>query len=373
MLSAYLRHRLVLEDEVLASVFAQHSPAAADKFVQEVFWRAYYKGWLEHRPSVWQAYRGDLARLLQTLDSDSEALARYNDAVEGRTGIDCFDAWASELVATGYLHNHARMWFASIWIYTLGLPWQLGADFFYRHLIDGDPASNTLSWRWVCGLHTAGKTYLARASNIARYTDNRFDPRGQLAATAPPMTETHVHPTRPLSAADEMPNDERFGLLVTEEDVGSHSLLDDRTPVAILGAIATQLRSPLQVGVHASDFAAGAISDGIGRSSNALGVSGELSNASDWGALLVDWAARHRLKTIVTAHAPAGPVADQLLGARDELDRHGIRLVQLRRAYDRETWPHARRGYFKLKKQIPSILERLGLAAERPEIDSKAG
>jgi deoxyribodipyrimidine photo-lyase len=80
-----------------------------------------------------------------------------------------FDDWAQELVATGYLHNHARMWFASIWIFTLRLPWELGADFFLRHLIDGDPASNTLSWRWVGGLHTPGKTYLATADNIAEH------------------------------------------------------------------------------------------------------------------------------------------------------------------------------------------------------------
>ena len=96
----------------------------------------------------------------------------------GATGIDCFDAWARELVATGYLHNHARMWFASIWIFTLRLPWELGADFFLRHLIDGDPASNTLSWRWVAGLQTAGKTYLATAENIARFTGGRFAPQG---------------------------------------------------------------------------------------------------------------------------------------------------------------------------------------------------
>jgi deoxyribodipyrimidine photo-lyase len=372
-LSPYIRHRLILEDEVLASVLSQHSPSEADKFVQEIFWRAYYKGWLEQRPSVWQTYRGDLARLVQTLDSDSDSLARYNDAVEGRTGIDCFDAWANELVATGYLHNHARMWFASIWIYTLELPWQLGADFFYRHLLDGDPASNTLSWRWICGLHTPGKTYLARASNIARYTDNRFNPRGQLAAKAPALTESHVHPTRPLPAADDMPREGRFGLLVTEEDVGPDSLLENRSPVAILGAIATQMRSPLEVGDSAGDFAAGAISDGISRMANALGVSGELSDAQDWGVLLADWAARHRLATIVTAHAPVGPVADQLHAARDELDRHGIRLVQRRRPYDSATWPHARRGYFKLRKQIPSILERLGLAPDLGQIDSKVG
>ena len=125
-------------------------------------------------------------------------MRRYSAAVSGKTGIDCFDAWISELEQTGYLHNHARMWFASIWIFTLRLPWQLGADLFLRHLIDGDPASNTLSWRWVAGLHTKGKTYLALSANIARYTDNRFNPDGKLATSAPALMESRVFPLRDL-------------------------------------------------------------------------------------------------------------------------------------------------------------------------------
>ena len=66
------------------------------------------------------------------------------------------------------------MWFASIWIFTLGLPWQLGARFFMRHLLDGDASSNTLSWRWVAGMHTNKKPYLASKENINKYTFNRF-------------------------------------------------------------------------------------------------------------------------------------------------------------------------------------------------------
>jgi deoxyribodipyrimidine photo-lyase len=67
------------------------------------------------------------------------------------------------------------MWFASIWIFTLGLPWRIGADFFYRHLLDGDAASNTLSWRWVAGLHTRGKAYAAESWNIEKFTGGRFN------------------------------------------------------------------------------------------------------------------------------------------------------------------------------------------------------
>ena len=156
MLSPYVRHRLTTEEEVLAAVLDEHGREASSKFIDEIFWRAYFKGWLEHRPTVWTDYREEVVRLSRTLESDSQLQAAYAAATGGRTGIDCFDSWAAELVDTGYLHNHARMWFASIWVFTLKLPWQLGADFFFRNLLDGDPASNTLGWRWVCGLHTKG-------------------------------------------------------------------------------------------------------------------------------------------------------------------------------------------------------------------------
>ena len=166
-LSPYLRHRLITEEDVLRAVLDRHTPDAASRFVTEVFWRTYWKGWLEMRPSVWTAYRGGLGQAWNDVQTQSGLRGRWEDACAGETGIDCFDAWARELAETGYLHNHARMWFASIWIFTLGLPWELGADFFLRHLLDGDPASNTLSWRWVGGLQTRGKHYVATAENIA--------------------------------------------------------------------------------------------------------------------------------------------------------------------------------------------------------------
>jgi deoxyribodipyrimidine photo-lyase len=359
MLSPYVRHRLVLEQELLQTALGLYSLAAASKFVEEVFWRAYFKGWLEHRPQVWRDYRKDVSMLLRSLESDSGLLERYTDAVEGDTGIDCFDAWVAELIATGYLHNHARMWFASIWVYTLGLPWQLGADFFYRHLVDGDPASNTLSWRWVCGLHTRGKTYLARASNIARFTDNRFNPEGQLATSAPPLDEPRDYPLQHLSAGQTLPQGERFGLLITEDDCCPESLLDGRKPVTVLGAVATRMRSPLPVGAMADAFARGAVADAVERTALSSGVSGEMSASDDWDELLVEWARLHQLSVIVTAYAPVGPVAELLAQAAEKLDRLGIQLLQLRRPYDLATWPHAQRGYFRLKQQIPDILDQV--------------
>lgn len=191
-LSPHVRHRLVSESELVGVAMAEHGPARAEKFIQEVFWRSYWKGFLELRPAMWRDYRAAVARM--------DAPPGLAAAMAGETGIACFDAWARELVETGWLHNHTRMWFASIWIFTLRLPWQLGADFFLRKLLDGDPASNTLSWRWVAGLQTVGKTYLATADNIARYTDGRFRPRG-LSTVAHAVDDGSVENDAPVSPA----------------------------------------------------------------------------------------------------------------------------------------------------------------------------
>ena len=173
-LSPAIRRRLVTEEEVARTALATHGFQAAEKFIDEVCWRSYWRGALETRPGLWVRYRAELSRLDAALGRDPGLAARYAAAVAGRTGIDCFDSWAQELVETGYLHNHARMSFASIWVFTLGLPWPLGAAHFFRHLLDACPASNTLSWRWVAGLQTPGKTYLARPEIIRRTSGGRF-------------------------------------------------------------------------------------------------------------------------------------------------------------------------------------------------------
>ncbi len=129
MLSPYLRRRLVLEQDAISTAVLEHGAEGAEKFIQEVFWRAYFKGWMERRPVVWDQYREGLVRDLAVLDRDRGLRRRVEAAVSGQSGLNYFDSWADELVETGYLHNHARMWFASIWIFTLELPWRLGADF----------------------------------------------------------------------------------------------------------------------------------------------------------------------------------------------------------------------------------------------------
>ena len=234
VLSPYVRHRLIGEWEIAEAVLGRYALSTAEKFIQEVCWRTYWKGWLEQRPEIWQRYMSDVTRLTQEVEADPARSDAYQRALSGETGIACFDAWVHELRDTGYLHNHARMWFASIWIYTLKLDWQLGADFFLRHLLDGDPASNTLSWRWVCGLHTPGKTYLARAANIAEYTQGRLDPRGQLAMQAPPLEPDHVPKAKGVRALKPLPSQGRVVLLVTEEDLSPETLALDKMRVAAI-------------------------------------------------------------------------------------------------------------------------------------------
>ena len=169
-LSPYITHGIINELEVIDKSLKKFSFTKNEKFIQEVLWRVYWKGWLELRPNVWSDYLIELGKIKDEFKNNQ----RYLDAIEGKTNVDCFNQWVIELKESNYLHNHTRMWFASIWIFTLELPWQLGAEFFMQHLYDGDTASNTLGWRWVAGVQTQGKHYLASEWNINKFTNNRF-------------------------------------------------------------------------------------------------------------------------------------------------------------------------------------------------------
>ena len=169
-LSPYITHGIINELEVINKSLKKFSFAKNEKFIQEVLWRVYWKGWLELRPNVWTDYLNELKKIREEFIDNAD----YKNAIEGSTNIECFNEWVNELKENNYLHNHARMWFASIWVFTLELPWQLGAEFFMNHLYDGDAASNTLGWRWVAGIQTQGKNYLASEWNINKFTNNRF-------------------------------------------------------------------------------------------------------------------------------------------------------------------------------------------------------
>ena len=330
ILSPYLRRRLLTEAEIVSAAMERFGEDGAAKFVSEVFWRTYFKGHLETHPGAWADYRSDVAAQGRRLEAEPGLRRTYEEAVAGRTGIAGFDDWAEELVATGWLHNHARMWFASIWIFTLRLPWTLGADFFLRHLLDGDPASNTLSWRWMAGLHTRGKHYVARAENIRRYTDGRFDPKG-LDEYPDPLDE----PTPPregrLARADEPPAGE-VALLLHLDDLHPESLpLGHAKVVRIAGLVAHEPHASNDV--QAADVAA--MDDGLSRAASHFGCEARAAS-SGWSGDL----------PVVTAWAPVGPSADAL---PDD-------CIRLRRAWDEKAWPLSTRGFFKLRSAIPRIL-----------------
>ncbi|NUB46562.1 DNA photolyase [Fertoebacter nigrum] len=350
-LSPYIRHRLLLEDEVIAAVGAAHARPSADKFLAEVYWRSYWKGWLELRPGIWRGYRAGLAAALNRVQTESGLRAAVHAACRGDTGIDGFDHWARELLATGYLHNHARMWFASIWIFTLRLPWELGADFFLRHLLDGDAASNTLSWRWVGGLHTPGKTYLATPDNIARNTGGRFNPTG-LATHADPLPMAPLPSPRPAPQPVVWNPNLPTALILHDDDLHpDHLAQAGLAPLATALLDSAAVRSPLAVGPLPQAFVAGALADVAARHAGWLGPVQSFGPEASADTLAA-WALATGAQQVVTPHAPIGPVADRLTSLAPALTALGLPLVQVLRPFDAALWPHATHGFFRFREAV---------------------
>ncbi|OYU16516.1 MAG: hypothetical protein CFE37_00510 [Alphaproteobacteria bacterium PA4] len=352
-LSPAIRRRLIGEAEVCAQVVAAHGPHAAEKFIQEVCWRTYWVGWLAQRPAVWTRYTADVTRLQGEVEANSGLRTGLAQAMAGHTGIDCFDAWVSQLLTTGWLHNHARMNFASIWIFTLGLPWQLGADFFYRHLLDACPASNTLSWRWVAGVQTLGKTYLARADIIRASSGGRFAVTAPLAREARPIADTPVPLPIAIAPAARADPALRTGLFLTTDDLSLET-----QPLPPIMALAATSRSGGSPSALKRAHAETALDDGLARAAAHTGCTAERLDEADAITAMRDWAARHRLQQIVTGDAAVGPVADRLTALAAALADDGVRLVRLRRRWDDLAWPQATRGFFPFKAAIPQLLAR---------------
>lgn len=341
-LSPYIRRRILHETDILKAVRGAHSYGASEKFIQEVFWRTYWKGWLEHRPAIWLAYDQGLAEDLKRLQSDPDLLARYEAVCTSRGEFECMNDWARELRETGYLHNHARMWFASIWIFTLGLPWRLGAQFFWQHLLDGDTASNTLSWRWVAGLQTLGKHYVATKGNIERFTNGRYAPEG-LATNPPPLIgPAHPEPIRPdFPQAD---TQGRIGVILHDEDL-SHSLANKCPTCIAAPALAPRHSRSEQVEAFLSQAFEEHRSNGA-----ALALS-----AQD----VITWAKAHDLETVIVKYIPQGPTQDAIAPWFAELTQTGLHVMKDTDPYDVLCWPHAQKGFFGFKKNIPSLLNLL--------------
>ena len=164
-LSPYIRHGCLSLSEVID--FSKSIPASSrDKLLFEFAWRDYWR-------QVWY-FVGD--RIHSEMEPPKVKLDRKaidTEIVEAKTGLNCIDHFVSELESTGYLHNHARMWLASYMIHWRGIDWRLAANWMHDLLLDGDQASNTLSWQWVASTF-GSKPYFFNQENLSKYTHNQF-------------------------------------------------------------------------------------------------------------------------------------------------------------------------------------------------------
>jgi len=361
-LSPYLRHGILSLAEVRDVALARAAaPGEADKLVGELGWRDYWRRvYADLGDAVWE----DREPYKTGFTADDYVDELPPEVSAGTTGLACMDAFTLTLRTTGYLHNHARMWFASIWIFTLRLPWQLGADFFLRHLLDGDPASNTLSWRWVAGLQTVGKTYLATADNIARYTDGRFRPRGLATVAHAVDDDAAVPPAGPAPVPEPLPRATRVALLLHEDDLHAESLPTLPPEVTVVGVAAPtagEPRSPLAATAAVpARFTAAALADGLARAAAYCRSSGTAAPAEHLPALhpdtVIAWLRGLGAEALLTPHAPVGPTRDRLDGLAAALRAEGIPLHRRLRGWDARAWPHAHRGFFPFKERIPALL-----------------
>lgn len=353
-LSPAIRHRLVSETEVLDAVLAAHAFPTVEKFVQEVVWRTYWKGWLELRPGVWTDYREQVSRLRTSAPEGISA--RVAEVASGRSGVAMMDRFARELIETGYMHNHARMWFASYWIHVERLPWALGADFFLRHLLDADPASNTLSWRWVAGLQTKGKTYLVRRSNLEKYADpewmedttglDRLEDSKVAAAVIADTADVSVVPLSELPARPEaIPG--RFGFWLHSDDLSVEtSALAELKPNSCRAFLSGRMVENLGLSPLRKAYMRGALNDAVARASTHFACPAEFELTETLPEAISAWARRDRLDAVVAFAPFVGPLRDTLPAIQSALQAEGIQLVLVRRPYDAELFPLARSGYF---------------------------
>ncbi|NDY92700.1 FAD-binding domain-containing protein [Ideonella livida] len=209
-LSPYLTHGLLQPAQVLAHLQAAHNLPPRHKLVAELGWRA----WFRH---VWQHEGAGILRSLHAGPRPEAAYARQlpADLLQARTGLAVVDQAVRALHGQGWLHNHARLWLASYVVHGRGVHWRVGADWMFRHLLDGDLASNHLSWQWVAGTGSA-KPYLFNAENVRRFAppawwvdgsvlDTDYDTlaawaRGETAPVSAPVSAPTAAPTATLDA-----------------------------------------------------------------------------------------------------------------------------------------------------------------------------
>ena len=169
-LSPYLTHGVVSLRDAVARVLQKHRLGFDDKLMFEFAWREFFL-------HVWSREGERVLHDMRPAGLWAGAYATVipADLREGRTGVPTIDAAVRQLYATGYLHNHARMWLASYAVHLRKVHWRAGADWMFGHLLDGDVPSNHLSWQWVAATFSS-KPYLFNAENVARYAPRASAP-----------------------------------------------------------------------------------------------------------------------------------------------------------------------------------------------------
>jgi len=182
-LSPYIRHGVMSVTDVRDRALELSDAKSAEKFIQQLAWREYWRRLYEEFPkAIWQSVEPYKTGF--TPDDYQDELPL--DIAEGRTGVACLDGFITELLTTGYLHNHARLYLAGYICHWRRVKWQAGAAWFLTHLLDGDPASNNLSWQWAASTFSH-KPYYFNLENVARFScdnvDTRIETNTPLAST----------------------------------------------------------------------------------------------------------------------------------------------------------------------------------------------
>ena len=335
-LSPYITHGIINEKEVINKSLSKFSFSKNEKFIQEVLWRTYWKGWLELRPNVWSDYLTELNKIRDDFKNNQN----YINAIEGKTNIECFNEWVNELKENNYLHNHTRMWFASIWIFTLELPWQLGAEFFMQHLYDGDAASNTLGWRWVAGVQTQGKHYLASEWNIKKFTNNRFN-NIKLNETAPPKVSEKTYSIVKQDFSNKNIDDENLFIFENSLSFETTDFQNHKFKKIYIISNKNENRS-IKLSEKVIKFKSLLISDQKQRLEN-----------NSINCEVVDISEVKNINEKVIALYPT--VGENL----DYLNSNNLKIDFLYRKLDQYSWQYCNKGFFNFKNYIPKIITTL--------------
>jgi len=332
-LSPYITHGVINEKEVIEKSLSKFSFSKNEKFIQEVLWRTYWKGWLELRPNVWTDYLLELNKIREEFKNNQN----YKSAINGNTNIECFNHWVGELKENNYLHNHTRMWFASIWIFTLELPWQLGAEFFMQHLYDGDSASNTLGWRWVAGIQTQGKHYLASEWNIRKFTNNRFN-NIKLNENAPPKVSEKTYSLVKQNFSNKDINDEN--LLIFENNLSFETTDFQNYKFKKIYIISNKNENrSIKLSEKVIKFKSLLINDQKQRLEN---------NSIDCEVLDIS-----EVKNVNEKVLALYPTVGENL---DYLNSNNFKIDFLYRKLDQYSWQYCNKGFFNFKNYIPKII-----------------